>query len=210
GDQIDFGQSMAIFDGREMQIELEQIRTEIAQQKGIHAGYLAQHNAHAANVAILEMQRLQAKERLVQQRLDQLIVNAPIEGVVLASPFANCEELPIRKGEVIFELAPIDGLEFELLIPQAEIRHCEVGMKCVLKLEAYPGSSWTGQISKISPTSEIRGKRNGFVAKVAVSEGPSIDRPGLCGSASIEAPPHPVAWNYLHRAVERVLRWIGF
>jgi multidrug efflux pump subunit AcrA (membrane-fusion protein) len=209
GDVVEANQKLARMDGRELRMELA----------GVVADYQRAHKSRDVNVAagktgasqidILEMQSLDQKRQLLESRMENLDIKSPTAGILVSGDLERTEGAPVTAGQALYEIAPLDKMIVEVEIHDEEIANVEVGQKTAVKLDAFPGTTWYGQIDKIHPRSEIRDSKNVFIAEVALPEGSETLRPGMKGSATITTASHTLLWNLLHKAYYTSLKWLG-
>lgn len=210
GDFVQKGQRLALLDGRELELELAQIQADRQRAEKSRDGHVALHENGEAKLAALEVERLRAREQLLELRRSRLAISAPIEGVILAGELSDSEGAPVEKGATLFEIAPHGDYRIEIAIPDADVRHVRKGMPVSISLDAFPFRSWNGKISEVSPASELIQQSNVFTAKVVFEESLEDLRPGMQGTAFVTSDRHPLAWNLLHKPVSECLRWLGW
>lgn len=204
GDRVAEGAALGELDSRELQMkegELLAARARALKQRD-RAMSNAGEGADFANaqVAHLEAQSLEQELALVQRKLSLLQVTAPLAGVVLSGDLRRAEGQPVRQGEVLWEVAPLDDMIVEVEIPAYEISRVCAGQTVKVRLEGLSGS-WTTMIDRIHPQSEPRDGRNVFIGEASLRQpGAAADfRPGMRGRAAVESNRRPLAWLLGHR-----------
>jgi len=108
-------------------------------------------NSQAAIVAA------QANARAAQVAVDQTVVRAPFDGVVLIkhanvgdniTPFSAAAD---TKGAIV-TIADMETLEVEADVAESNIARIRVDQPCLLQLDALPELRLAGQVSRIVPT----------------------------------------------------------
>jgi HlyD family secretion protein len=99
-----------------------------------------------------------AKKELsnLQIRLQHATVRSPIDGVIVMK--AVEPGAVVRPGQELFEVAPSDGLRFDLEIPSSEIADVAVDMPVRIKLDAYDYQRYgtlSGRVCYVAPDSDI-------------------------------------------------------
>ena len=114
------------------------------------------------------------------------------------------EGQPIRQGQVLFEVAPLDAMLVEVDVPDREFSRVRAGLPVSFRLEAFSGWSGVGKIERLHPQSEQRDGANVFVAEASVAlDAPEL-RPGMRGRAVIEGDRRALIWIIGHRFAEWV------
>jgi hypothetical protein len=78
-----------------------------------------------------------------------------------------------------------------------------------VRMDAFPGRTWTGTIDKVHPTAELREGENVFVAEVRLENKDLVLRPGMKGQAKIAASTQTTGWILLHRPWHAARKWLG-
>lgn len=210
GDVVRAGQPLARMDAREVRWELaglEADRRQAVQQRdtSLTRGELAK-----SELARLEIEQLDAKLELLRRRASLLELQAPLDGIVLNGSLDKLSSAPVKTGQVLFEIAPLDRLRVEVATPAEDYRHVQAGTAVELRFEGRLNDLQTGTLSRIRPRSEIRDSADVFVAEVEMDNPEQALRPGQRGSAVVIGSSHPLAWNLFHKAADRVRQWLPF
>ncbi|HEV7402552.1 MAG TPA: HlyD family efflux transporter periplasmic adaptor subunit [Chthoniobacteraceae bacterium] len=203
GDRVAEGAALGELDNRELKMkegELIAARAKALKQRD-RAMSNSGEGADFANaqVAHLEAQSLEQELALVQRKLSLLQVTAPLAGVVVSGDLRRAEGQPVRQGEVLWEVAPLDEMIVEVEVPAREISRVREGRPVKVRLEGLSGS-WTTTVERIHPQSEPRDGRNVFICEAALRNPGTADfRPGIRGRASVESDRRPLGWILGHQ-----------
>lgn len=204
GDVVQRGDPLARMDEKELRWELTGATAEREQARKRYDAALASRSAGAAQVALLEMQQLEAKMRMLEARREQLTIESPLDGVVTRGDLKRSEGAPLSVGQTLFEVAPLDKMVVEVEIPEDEIAQFRSGAAVAVKLDAFAGSSWSGRLDRLYPRAELRNEANVFIAEMYVVNHGDLLRPGMRGRAKVEGPWRSIGWIWLHRPWEAV------
>jgi biotin carboxyl carrier protein len=210
GDLVDQGATLALLDGRELRMELAGLEAELKQASKRRDTAMAARKTAEAQIARLEMDNLELKIRVLRHRSEQLRIESPTEGIVVSGDLERVEGAPLTVGQTMFEIAPLNNMVVEVAVPESEVAHVREGMDVRAKIEAYPGHTWSGQINRIHPRSEIRDKDSVFVAEVELHDADGLLRPGMHGEAKIIADRHAWGWILFHRAWDSLQFKLGW
>lgn len=210
GDLVAAGQVLAQIDARDIQWELSGKQAESHRVAKELAGYVAAHESGKAEIAKLELARLQLTIDQLEERASNLEVRSPIEGMVLMGDHSKLEGVPLEKGQTLFEIAPLDRMVIEVEIPEDDVRFVQPGMQTQIRLAAFPLLPFEGTIQRLHPRAELRENRNVFIAEVDCDNGNGQLRPGMRGSARIASVRRTLAWNWFHKAYAATLTWLGW
>lgn len=204
GDTVVEGQRLALMEGRQLRLEMASKRAELAGQLKRRESHLARGDVAQSMIAQQQAVALQAEIELIQNHLQELEVRSPIDGVIVSGDLEKAEGAPLKTGDTMFEIGPLDQLIVELEISDAEVRFIRPGQPVVVLLDAFPMLSWRGEIQRIHPRAELRRQQHVFIAEVIVDNHTHVLRPGLRGRARIHAGWSPLGWNLFHKPLERI------
>ncbi len=167
------------------------LQQAIAESQGLRA-LLAQRYAEGQNAQVQSQQtiqqllvqqtqlqaKLQQSEKQLQQaqtEIKQLVLKAPVDGVVLALNVRNRGEV-VQSGQTIAEVASQTApLMLAAALPTREAGFVKVGDPVQIKFDAYPYQDYgivTGKVTTIAPDIRVD-ERLGAVYRVEIA----LDRP---------------------------------
>lgn len=202
GDVVVAGQVLATMDGRELQWELTGVVADQERAAQERDTAMASHDVAKSYMAALEVERLAARETLLRDRIARLRVRSPLSGIVLAGGLDRRENVPVKIGQSLYEIAPLDRVRLELEVPADDISHVRVGQPVEVRLHGDAAVPVVGTIARVRPGSEVRHGRNVFIAEVEADNLDGRLRPGMEGSGRITGDVHPLGWNLFHRPWE--------
>jgi len=208
GDRVEKEMELALLDGRELELELRTIRADNAKSLKTRDNYMAGGNVAAAQIALLESKRLQERESLLLGRQRQLSLQSPFAGIVLSGDLKQSEGGPVAKGEVLFEVAPLERVLLQLLVADEDISYVRENTQVDVRFDAFPGILWEGTVSRIAPQSELVQGENVFPVSFEIENRDGLLLPGMQGYASVYCGKKSLAWIYFHKpwyALRRLL-----
>lgn len=208
GDLVVAGQILGRLDPKELTWEIAAAAADRDRASKACDVNVAAGKTGAAQIDRLESKRLAERLKLLENRLAHLEIAAPIAGVVVSGNLERVEGAPVKMGQSLFEVAPLEQMVVEILVPEAEIDHVSKGQEIRLYLDAIPGDSLTGTVSRIYPRAELRHGSNVFLAEVVLDNAAGTLRPGMKATVDIRAARRPLIWIGMHRISEAFLRFI--
>jgi multidrug resistance efflux pump len=207
GDRVEKDQPLGELDNRELRLreaELSAGRERALKQRDkAMANQGEGTDFAAAQVASLEARSIEQELALVQRRLGLLAVKSPISGVVVSGDLQRVIGQPVQRGQILWEVAPLEEMIVEIEVQSREISRVRTGMPVKVRLEAFGGETWKTKIERVHPRSEQRDGRNIFIAeatiRATVEVGADDLRPGLRGRATVESDRRPLIWILGHR-----------
>lgn len=206
GDLVSAGQVIARMDQRELLMQLSDViaqRETAIKKRDVNR---SSRDAAATQIADLEIDQLDAQLQLLNFRKNNLEIRSTIAGIVLHGELEDTQGAPVRAGDILMEIAPLDELRLELNVPDADIAYLENNQPATFVLDGAPLKTQTGKLSSIRPAAEVRNNKNVFVAEIAVDNSQRLLRPGMQGRAKITAGSRALGWILFHRPVERVYK----
>jgi hypothetical protein len=208
GDRIQAGQLLARLDGRDIRIELSSTQAEYERKNKERDTALANGQTATAQIARLDMERLELKTQLLQQREQELDIRSPCDGILISGDWQRAQGARLTIGQTLFEIGPLDRMVVEIAVPEDDVNYARPGAPVRIQVNAAAADR-TGTIDLIHPRAEIRNDRNVFVAEVTLENVDGALLPGMKGAAKIRGPTRPLAWNLFHKPWYAVRRWLG-
>jgi RND family efflux transporter MFP subunit len=202
GDVVREGDLLATLDDRELSLERVRWSSQLQQLLNQYRQALAERDA--AQVAILTAQVDQARAQLglVEDQLAKTRIAAPFDGVVVTGDLSQELGAPVQRGEVLFEVAPLDEYRVVLQVDERDIEELESGQTGTLAFTAFPGESFSFAVEKITPVSTPSEGRNTFRVEAELAETPPRLRPGMEGVGKVEVDRRRLLWIWTHEAVD--------
>jgi hypothetical protein len=195
GEVVTKGQILAEMDGREIRSQLSEALAQKERATKESDNALSQGHIAEARIAALEAEGLDYHIELLKYRQEHLEVRSPIEGLVLQGDLERSEGAPLRVGDTLYEVGPLDRLVAEVAVPASEIALVEVGAKVDLKLESRVNLTVESTILRIAPKSEWIEDANVFLCEAEIENPENLLRAGLKGKAKVAGPIRPLIWN---------------
>jgi multidrug resistance efflux pump len=206
GDRVHRGQVLARLDGRETALLKSSLEAERKKALKTRDHHLAMGNTAGTQVAGLEVRRLEKQIELLAEREQHLVLTSPIEGIVLAGDMMRIEGSPVSKGQVLFEVSPLNKVIVELGVEEKNIGYVSGGMPVKIRFEAFRNRSWRGEVQRIKPEAEIRNNQNVFLAELEFENSENMLRPGMKGRGNINTGRKALGWILFRKPWYTILR----
>lgn len=182
GDVVKAGDTLARMEDRELRLreaELMATRERRLKRRDALTGS-ADSDVAESQIAALELEETELQLQLIRFQSEQLHILAPIDGVLLAGDLSRRLGSTLAKGDLLFELAPLQQLIAELKVPSRDMSRVEIDLPVRLRLESYPEKEWPSQISHIHGRSQSTDAENPFIIQVPFPEHGNLGlRPGM-------------------------------
>ncbi|WP_186776422.1 efflux RND transporter periplasmic adaptor subunit [Rubripirellula reticaptiva] len=210
GDAVEKGEVLCELDGRPLRLEREALISEIGQASKEYDVALAGRKIADAQQSELRRKQLNRQLDLITDRLANLEVISPINGIVVSGDLERHIGSPLELGQSLIEVAPMDTMRIEIEVPEHEIGFVAQGNETRIKIDAIGGASIYMPLQKLHPQSELRNDLNVFVGSIDLGNDAGDFRPGMRGEATIYGPKRPWIWSWVRGGFERLLWWAGY
>jgi RND family efflux transporter MFP subunit len=186
GDVVRAGQILAVLDDRDLRLErarLESQRDQLERQKALA---LAQSNAAQIQIARAQIDQTLARLALIDEQVGKTRVVAGFDGVIVTGDLRESLGAPVEKGQVLFEIAPLDAYRLVVQVDERNVSEVAVGQRGQLRLASTPFDPVPFTVEKIVPVATAREGRNFFRVDARLAHAPERLRPGMEGVAKID------------------------
>jgi multidrug resistance efflux pump len=197
-------------DEREIQYELAGIQADMSGAQKERYSLMAERKSGEAAIARHEFDRLKHRSDLFTFRSENLELRSPIDGIVVSGDHKDEEGVPLKTGETLFEVAPLDLMIIEVAVPEEDIRWVREGMSIRLQLEAMPATVIHASVARLYPRAELKNHDNVFIVEAEIGNEKGLLRPGMRGNAEIHSDRHPLGWNLFHKPAAWLVGWLGW
>jgi RND family efflux transporter MFP subunit len=209
GDAVREGQVIARLDDRDLR--LERVKLDSQRQQYVKQYREAMGNRERAQVQIVSAQIAQAEAQLalVEEHLARTALVAPFDGVIVSGDLSQKLGSPVERGQVLFEIAPLDDYRVVLLVDERDVSYVVKGQRGELTVTSMPGERFPFAVRSITPVNIAKDGRNLYRTE-AVLEGQGAQRlrPGMEGVGKIAIDERKLVWIWTHRFTDWVRLWI--
>lgn len=209
GDTVRQGEVLGRFDDRDLKLE----RVKLLSQ---HDQYVRQYREamgkrERAQVQIVSAQIAQAEAQLalVEEELARMVMVAPFDGVIVSGDLSQSLGSPVERGQVLFEIAPLDSYRVVLQVDEHDISYVEPGQRGELIVSSIPGERYGLAVTRVTPVNTAREGRNFFRVEAALDAhpGPRV-RPGMEGVSKVRVDERRLAWIWTRSFTDWVRLWV--
>ncbi len=209
GDVVEAGRLLGSLDDRDLQLERARWESELAQAMKQYRQALAERDAAQTEIEAAAIEESRAELDRIAERLTRVELRAPFDGVVVTGDLSQRLGAPVQRGDVLFEVAPLDAYRLILRVDESDVAHVREGQTGHVILSSLPEESFEFNITKITPISEAEEGQNTFRVEAELRSGGSTVRPGMEGVAKVEVDERRLVWIWTHELIEwmRVFFW---
>lgn len=209
GDLVVAGEVLARLDDRDLRLERRRHASEKAQLESEYREALAGQDRIQVSIVRARIAQADAQLALAEEQLARTEVVAPFDGIVLEGDLDRALGSPVEPGDVLFELAPLDGYRIVVEVDERDIADVAEGQRGRLALAALPERPLPMLVERITPVSAAADGRNVFRVEALLEEPVDSLRPGMEGVAKIEVGERRRLWIWTHALVDwlRLRTW---
>jgi multidrug efflux pump subunit AcrA (membrane-fusion protein) len=127
--------------------------------------------------------------------------------VVISGDLSQLHGSPVKLGEVLFDVAPLNNYRVILEVDEHDIAGLEINQIGHIVISALPGLRFELRLESVISVAHSEGGRNYFrVEGVLIDPSPQI-RPGMQGVAKIELGQRKLLWVWGHGVVNKIRLW---
>ena len=149
-----------------------------------------------------------------KQRLDRIHIRAPIAGWVTTPHIEDFTGRHLNAGETFGEIIDSSQSGVDVALDEQDVGLVRTGARGAIKLESFPNRTFRGDVSVVSPRSQVEGDKRFFYARVTVPNADGLLRPGMQGRGKISVGLRPVGFVILRRpalwAYAKLWSWLGW
>jgi RND family efflux transporter MFP subunit len=148
------GDVLARLDDKEIRASLQELRAreDFARREVARTTELVGRGAvttQAHEKALTELRQIQGLISVLDERVDQYTITAPMDGVVLRQD-GEVGEI-VEAGSILFRVGVPKPLEVEAEVNEEDIPRVAIGQLVLFRTDAFPGRRIEGKVREITP-----------------------------------------------------------
>ena len=204
GDLVRAGEPIAILDDRELRLERIKLVSQREQYRRQYRQAMAEHERAETEIIGAQIEQAEAQLALVEEQLSRARLVAPFDGFIVVGDLSQSLGSPVERGDVLFEVAPLDGFRVVLEVDERDIADVSVGQTGQLAAASMPGERFDFTVSKITPVNEAKDGRNYFRVEAQLQSDTGRLRPGMEGVGKISIEERKIVWIWTRSLVDWV------
>lgn len=206
GETVKAGEIIAELDDRELKLEQRRWlgqRDEFVKQ---YRQALADLDYVQAKIFKAQIAQADAQLAMLKDNLQRSRLASPLDGIIISGDLSRSLDAPVERGQVLFEVAPLNEYRLVLMVDEREIRELAVGQKGKLTLSSLPGQEINFEIERVATLFQEQDNRIIYRTEARLDTDVSILRPGMQGVGKVEIEQRRIGWILFHRLFD----WLRF
>lgn len=202
GDVVQAGTPLCSLDDRELKLERVKWATQKDQHVKEYEAAMAVHDRAQIRILGAKIAQAEAQLALIDEQLKRARILAPFDGVIVSGDLSQLLGAPVERGQVLFEIAPLDDYRVIAEVDEGDIAEIAVGQESLLYLPSMTDATFPFVIQKITPVSIAREGRNYFRVEGRLTEESQRLRPGMEGVGKITVDRRKLIWIWTHTMMD--------
>jgi GAF domain-containing protein len=146
---------------------------------------LAQNDGTLAGNERVKVDYFKAELIRARERMDRVTIRAPFDGVVTTPQVQNSVGRRLLHGDTFAEIMETSQVTVDVAVPEDDATLLHRGEHASIKLESFPLHTFRGDVTVVSPVSEVQSEQRVFVARISVPNQDGAIRPGMQGHGKV-------------------------
>jgi multidrug resistance efflux pump len=207
GDIVKRGDLLLTLDDKDLLLEQRKFLGQSEQYRKEYRSALAGYDRVQVAINKARIQQAEAQLSLVDTQLVRTKLIAPIDGLVVSGDLSQSLGSPVERGEVLFEVAPLESYRAILKVDERDIGYIKAGQQGRLTLAGMPAKPISLKVEKITPVTISEEGRNYFRIEAVMDLQSDLLHPGMEGVAKIEVGSRKLIWIWSRRLVDWLRLW---
>jgi multidrug efflux pump subunit AcrA (membrane-fusion protein) len=212
GDTVKPGQRLATLDDRELRLSRLKWLSQQEQLTRQFDQAMAARNAASVGILAAQIDQARSEVALLDYHLGRTRLVAPFDGIVVTGDLSQSLAAPVERGQVLFEVAPLDSYRVVLQVNERDIAYVRTGQRGTLVLTGTPGEPLPFAVERITPVSTAREGHNFFRVEAKLDRPLERLRPGMEGVGKVEIDRRLLIWIWTRQVVDwvrlQLWRWL--
>ena len=185
-------------------------RTAVAQMN--HA--LAGNDGTEAGIARVQVDYWTAEVTRASERLEKTLLRSPIDGLVATPHIEDSVGQDLKPGDTFAEIVDTSRATVDVSVDEQDVSFLRPGEEAAVKLEGFPTHTFRGELTVVSPKSQLRGDEHIFFARVSIPNNEGLIRTGMQGRSKIFTAWRPAGEVFFRRPAmwlwSKIWSWFGW
>lgn len=194
GDHVRQGATLAELEDWNYRADLAAAEAKYVEAMSTMNQALAQNDGTLAGTERVKVDYRKAELTRARERLERATIRAPFDGVLTTPQVQNSVGRRLMHGDTFAEIIETSFVTVDIAVPEDVATLLRSGERASVKLESFPLRTFRGDVTVVSPASQVESEQRVFVARVNVSNPDGALRPGMQGHGKVSVGWHPAGY----------------
>ena len=210
GDIVTANAVLGTMDDKDLVLEQSRLINERDDMNRQYRQALAELDQSQALILKARVEQADARLAQLARRLQQLELRAPIAGVIISGDLSRALGAPLEKGDILFEIAPVDAFKVVLRISENDIDEIQTGQSGLVTFSAHPDIKIPYEVAQVTSVLNAEsGEGVIFRTEATLSGDYTFLRPGMEGYGRTSIGERKLGWILFHDLIDwwRLMIW---
>lgn len=210
GDEVNAGDVLTRLNTQELMLQAAELQAELQRAQAEVDRARASFNLIEQEIAQARVRQVNARMERIAFYLNQADILAPFDSIVVEGERKDLMGAPVRKGQVLYRLARIEGLYLVMQVAQDDIDYVSVDSRGQFAFISQPSVRYDFTVTQIVPMAKVQGAGGAvFEVKAVFDIEPEFWwRPGMTGVAKVDVGDARAFWVIGHKFFNRIRMWL--
>lgn len=204
GDLVQKDDVIAELDDTELRLEQLRWLGQRDEYTKQYRGALAVLDHSAARISQSQVAQADAQLELIASQLERVKLVSPLDGVIISGDLSRLLGIPLERGQLLFEIAPLDEYRLILNVDEQDIVYVHEGQTGTLTLAAFPRREIPFRVQKVAVMHQQDDVAITYRTEASLESDVVDLRPGMEGIGKIYIDDRNYLWIWTHRMADWV------
>jgi len=209
GDLVQKGDVVAELDDTELRLEQQRWLRQRDEYNNQYRNALAALDHSGARISQSQVAQADAQLELIASQLERIKLVSPLDGIIISGDLSRLLGIPLERGQLLFEIAPLDEYRLILNIDEQDIVYVHQGQTGELTLTAFPQREIPFVVQKIAVLHQQNEVAITYRTEASLDSDVADLRPGMQGVGKIYIDDRNYLWIWFHKMIDwfRLKMW---
>jgi hypothetical protein len=202
GDRVSTDAVLARLDDRELKLQKLDLEGKLGETRRQIDEAIGTRDVAKANILTARREAFEAELAVITDNLTRTALTAPFDSYVVSGDKTQSIGAPVHRGDVAYEISPLDGFRVEMQVPQSDFDEIQIGQTGRLLLSSLPYESFAVRVTRITPVATARDGETVFRVDAEMLDSKPEIRIGMQGVARVAVAERSLAWIWGHAALD--------
>lgn len=206
GEEVKAGDLIAQLDDQDIDLEKQRLNSQKEELNKQYRKELVGMNHSQIRIIKAQIAQIDAKLTMVEGKKNRTRLVSPLSGMIIEGDLSRSIGAPVKQGQVLFEVAPLDRFRLVLNVDERDIPFLKVGQEGYLVLKAYPNKEIFFRLEKVATVYQQDQGKITYRTEASFNSPELALRPGMEGLAKVSVGKESYIWLVFHQT----FNWLRF